>query len=214
MVIYEVTDPEFREYGRIIEGIDFSEFLEALDKTPCPEDGTVYVAGDPELEKLPVYKVLERVVYGESPIQIGYCNGHNHKLNALEYHTGCEVNIGSTDFYLILGRQQDITEDFTFDTASCKAFHVPKGVAVRVFATSLHYAPCTVEGTDGFRVIVVLPRGTNTDKPDYEPACEEDRWMTARNKWLLAHPDSNEAKHGAHIGLRGLNTDIKEDIEK
>ena len=88
MVIYEVTAPEFREYGRIIEGIDFSEFLEALDKTPCPEDSTIYVAGDPELEKLPIYKVLETVVYGESPIQIGYCNGHNHKLNALEYHTG------------------------------------------------------------------------------------------------------------------------------
>ena len=36
--------------------------------------------------------------------------------------------------------------------------------------------------------------------------------MTARNKWLLAHPDSKEAHNGAHIGLRGLNIDIKEDI--
>ena len=36
--------------------------------------------------------------------------------------------------------------------------------------------------------------------------------MTARNKWLLAHPESNEAKTGAHIGLSGLNIDIKEDI--
>ena len=45
-----------------------------------------------------------------------------------------------------------------------------------------------------------------------EAKCEEDGWMTARNKWLLAHPDSNEAHNGAHIGLRGLNIDIKEDI--
>ena len=59
---------------------------------------------------------------------------------------------------------------------------------------------------------VVLPKGTNTSKPDFEPGCEEDHWMTARNKWLLAHPDSNEAKNGAHIGLRGINIDIKEDI--
>ena len=59
---------------------------------------------------------------------------------------------------------------------------------------------------------VILPKGTNTDKPAYEAKNEEDRWMTARNKWLLAHPDSKEAKNGAHIGLRGLNIDIKEDI--
>ena len=39
---------------------------------------------------------------------------------------------------------------------------------------------------------------------------EEDTWMTARNKWLLAHPDSSEAKTGAHIGLTGKNIDITE----
>ncbi len=206
MVIYEVTAPEFREYGRIIEGIDFSEFLEALDKTPCPEDSTIYVAGDPELEKLPIYKVLETVVYGESPIQIGYCNGHNHKLNALEYHTGCEVNIGSTDFYLILGRQQDITEDFTFDTATCKAFHVPKGVAVRVFATSLHYAPCNT-GDNGFRVAVVLPKGTNLDlECSHEGG--EDGHLTAKNKWLLGHPEGG-LPEGSPMGLIGENLTIE-----
>ena len=36
--------------------------------------------------------------------------------------------------------------------------------------------------------------------------------MTARNKWLLAHPESKEAGNGAHIGLKGENIDIKEDI--
>ena len=59
---------------------------------------------------------------------------------------------------------------------------------------------------------VVLPKGTNTEKPGFEPLSEDDAWMTARNKWLLAHPDSNEAKNGAHIGLRGVNIDIKEDL--
>ena len=60
----------------------------------------------------------------------------------------------------------------------------------------------------GFRVAVVLPRGTNTAKPDFAPKGEEDSWMTARNKWLLAHPDSSEAASGAHIGLVGENIDI------
>ena len=36
----------------------------------------------------------------------------------------------------------------------------------------------------------------------------EDEMMTARNKWLLAHPESNEAKNGAKVGLTGENIDI------
>ena len=36
--------------------------------------------------------------------------------------------------------------------------------------------------------------------------------MTARNKWLLAHPESKEAKNGAHAGLCGVNIDIKEEL--
>ncbi|MBR3068712.1 MAG: DUF4867 family protein, partial [Lachnospiraceae bacterium] len=56
----------------------------------------------------------------------------------------------------------------------------------------------------------VLPKGTNTEKPVYEPKNDEDTWMTARNKWLLAHPESSEAAGGAHVGLKGENIDIAE----
>ena len=205
MIIYQVTDPEFREYGRIIRGIDFTQLLEGLEKTPCPE-GTIYVASDPELEKLPVYQELQRVTYGELPIQIGYCNGHNHMLNALEYHRSSEVNVGCTDFYLILGRQADVTDEYTFDTATCKAFYVPKGVAVEVFATSLHYAPCNTGGK-GFRVIVVLPRGTNYDLDETHEG-GEDAHLTAKNKWLLGHPEGGLAE-GSPMGLIGENLSIE-----
>lgn len=34
--------------------------------------------------------------------------------------------------------------------------------------------------------------------------------MTARNKWLLAHPESQEAKNGAYIGLTGKNIDLRD----
>ena len=34
--------------------------------------------------------------------------------------------------------------------------------------------------------------------------------MTARNKWLLAHPESQEAQSGAYIGLTGKNIDLSE----
>ena len=119
-----------------------------------------------------------------------------------------EVNVGETDFVLLLAKEDEI-EDGRLDTAKVKAFRVPAGTAVEVYGTTLHYAPCQTEKT-GFRVAVVLPKGTNTEKPAFEPQSEEDTWMTARNKWLLAHPDSSEAKSGAHIGLTGKNIDITE----
>ena len=119
MKIYEITDPEFSAYGRILGGVDLTGMVEALKKTPCPEDGTIYVPGDPELEKLPEAAEIQSKLYGELPVQIGYCNGHNHKLNALEYHRSSELNLGADEFYLILGKQTDITPDGTFDTSTC-----------------------------------------------------------------------------------------------
>ncbi len=201
MQILKVTDPAFRKYGRIVEG-DFTQLLEKLEETtPCPED-VIYVASDPVLEALPVFKELEEKVYGEMPIQIGYCNGHNQKLNALEYHRDSEINIMADDAILILGLRADVTDEMTYETAKCEAFLVPKGTAVEVFATSLHYAPCHT--TDkGFRVIIVLPRGTNTDlKAEHEGG--EDGNLTAVNKWLIGHPEGGLAE-GSPMGLIGEN---------
>lgn len=205
MKIYQVTDPEFREYGRIIKGIDFSELLEGMEKTPCPDD-VVYVASDPELEKIPVCEDLRRVTYGELPVQVGYCNGHNNKLNALEYHRSSEINIGATDFYLILARQADVTDEYTLDTSTCKVFYAPKGTAMEVFATSLHYAPCNTGGK-GFRVVIVLPRGTNYDLEEAH-AGGEDAHLTAKNKWLIGHPEGG-LPEGSPMGLIGENITLE-----
>ena len=57
---------------------------------------------------------------------------------------------------------------------------------------------------------VVLPRSTNTDKPEIKPICEEDKLLFAKNKWLIAHKDTSEAKNGAFVGLVGENIDIKD----
>ena len=117
--------------------------------TPVPED-VIYVPSVEELEALDVMKKLQNKGYGGLPIQIGYCNGHNKKLNALEYHRDSEVNLAVTDLVLLLGRQQDIEEDFTYDTSKVKAFLVPAGTLVEVYATTLHYAPCQTADS-GFR---------------------------------------------------------------
>ncbi len=211
MKIYSVYDPEFKPYGKVLEGYDTAELCAAMEAIPLPEEGVAYEPGIPGLEACAVFADFRDRAYGGMPIQIGMCWGYNTKLNCLEYHRDSEVNIGTGDFVLLLAREEEI-EDGVLDTGRVKAFRVPACKVVEVYATTLHYAPCHTNADEGFRVAVVLPKGTNTAKPDYEPCNEEDRWMTARNKWLLAHPDSNEAKNGAHIGLCGINIDIKEDI--
>lgn len=206
MKIYSVTDERFKTYGRVVTGIDFSELCKAMEETPCPED-VIYVPGDPKLEALPVMKELTDKTYGELQVQIGYCNGHNCMLNAFEYHRSSEINVAVTDAILILGRQQDITEDFTYDTSLAEAFLIPAGTAVEVYATTLHYAPCGVNG-QGFRVTVVLPKGTNLDL-EAAHIEGEDGHLTAKNKWLLGHPEGG-LPEGSPMGLVGKNLNINE----
>ena len=147
-------------------------------------------------------------------MQVGYCNGHNSKLNALEYHRSSEINVAATDAILMLGCQQDVEEDFTYDTSKVEAFLVPAGTAVEVYATTLHYAPCGVDGK-GFQVAIVLPRGTNYPltcghaKVTEGAADQEDCLITATNKWLIGHPQGG-LDEGCFLGLKGKNLDISE----
>ena len=208
-----VFDSEFKSYGKVVENCPVKPLIDKLNEiSPKPESGAIYVPSDTELEKLPIFKELSNRCYGGMPIQIGYCNGGNTMLNCLEYHRDSEINIAADDAILLLARMEDM-EGTVLDTAKVKAFLVPAGTAVEVYATTLHYAPCEAKKGNGFRVAIVLPRGTNTDKPSFEPKCHEDTLLTACNKWLLAHPDSSEAKGGAVIGLTGKNIDIAEYIK-
>ena len=205
MKVYSVTDDRFKRYGKIVKGIDFSELVAKLEEcTPLP-DGVDYVPGLPELEALPVMKELSSKAYGEMPIQIGYCNGHNSKLNALEYHRNSEINVAATDAVLMVGMQQDIADDFTYDTSKVEAFLLPAGQAAEIYGTTLHYAPCSLD-PEGFKVGIVLPAGTNYPLDEkHEPG--EDRLITAKNKWLIGHKDGG-LDEGAFIGLIGENPDI------
>lgn len=207
MEIKTVFHADFAEYGRIVMGHDFEPLFKQLAKTTLPADGVIYVASAPELEATEEATVLADHVYGGMPIQIGYCNGTNYKLNCFEYHRDSEVNLCADDVILLVARQQDIS-DRTLDTSYTKAFLAPAGSAVELYATTLHYAPCSAKTGKGFRVAVVLPRGTNTDKPEMLPRSPEDALLWARNKWLIAHSDTAEAAQGAFVGLVGENIDL------
>ncbi|MBO7599654.1 MAG: DUF4867 family protein [Lachnospiraceae bacterium] len=214
MKILSIYDKEFKEYGRVVKNVDFTALVEAMKKTPCPDD-VVYEPSIAELEALPVAKEISNVTYGEMPIQIGYCNGHNCMLNALEYHRDSEINVAATDAVLMLGLMKDVEDDFTYDTSKVKAFLVPAGAAVEVFATTLHYAPCGVDGK-GFQVSIILPRGTNYDlKTSHTKvnadgsAPNEDALITAVNKWLIGHKEGGLAE-GSFLGLKGKNCNLNE----
>lgn len=203
--IQKVTDESFRKYGRVLTSeYDVAELIQAMEKTPCPED-VIYIPSDKEIEKLLVMKDFTDSLYGGLPIQIGYCNGHNNLLNAVEYHRSSEVNVACTDLILLLGSEQDIEADFTYDTSKIEAFLLPAGTVAEVYATTLHYAPCGVDG-NGFRCVVVLPKDTNLDLVAQPGTAAEDKLLTARNKWLIAHADAKI--DGAFNGLKGENIQV------
>ncbi len=211
MKILSVNDPEFKTYGRIVDNVDFTQLLEVLKQTPLP-NWVTYKASVEELESTDAYAQLTEILYGEMPIQIGYCNGHNQVLNALEYHRDSEVNVMATDAILLLGLRSEMKDDLTYDGKNVKAFLVPAGTAVEIYATSLHYAPCGVDG-NGFQVAIILPKGTNLplSKPR-ENAVGEEQLLTAVNKWLIAHPDSGKKK--CFLGLQGEKLTISKDMKK
>ncbi len=216
MQILSVFDEAFRPYGRVVEGYPVEGILKALAETPCT-DAVVY---EPRIEALHQAENAEEIgtaLFGGMPFQLGFCNGVNTKLNCLEWHRDSEFNLGTEDFILLIAKQEEIV-DGKLDTAKVKAFKAPAGVLVECYATTLHYAPCSAKLGQGFRVLIGLPLNTNTD---YRPGGESlagsganimDAMLWARNKWLIAHPESSEAGQGAYVGLVGENIDIAKDI--
>ncbi len=207
MKLYSIYDDEFRPYGRVVSAPPTVGLVQAMRAVPLPAEGVAYEPSLPALEAADAFAWFRDSAFGGLPVQLGMCWGHNTRLNCLEYHRSSEFNLGTDDFVLLLAKQEEIRRGM-LDTSCVRAFRVPAGTLVEVYATSLHYAPCHTDESLGFRVLVALPRGTNTAKPDFAPLSDEDRLMTAANKWLLAHAESAEAAQGAVVALTGENTDI------
>ncbi|KKI93546.1 hypothetical protein WQ54_02745 [Bacillus sp. SA1-12] len=208
ITIYHVEDSLFKQYGKVIESYDFEELKPYMDQTKIPIDANEYVASVTELEQTKVKEEIETNFYGGMPIQIGYCNGPNQTLNGLEYHKSSEINVAMTDLVLLLGRVEDI-ENNQYNAKNVDAFFIPKGAAVELYATTLHFAPCKVE-EEGFKAVVILPAGTNEPlEIAVERKSEEDVLLFMKNKWLLAHPEREVLiNRGAFPGIRGENIQI------
>lgn len=206
MTIHSVHDAAFKPYGRVVQGYPTDGLMQALARTPVPKN-VVYQPREEGLHAAEHAEEIGAALFGGMPFQLGYCNGCNTRLNCLEFHRDSEFNLGTRDFILLLARQDEI-ENGCLDTARVKAFRVPAGVLVEVYATTLHYAPCHADPAQGFQVMIALPQGTNTPYRRENDPDPMDRLLWARNKWLIAHADSDEAAQGAQVGLLGENLDV------
>lgn len=207
MQVKNVNDLSFKKYGRVLKNYDCKEIIEKMADTPLPND-VVYEPSVKMLEDLSIFGELQDREFGGLPIEIGYCNGNNNLLNAVEYHRSSEINIAATDLVLLLGTLQDVEDDFSYDTSKIEAYLVPKGTAIEVYATTLHYAPCNADD-NGFRCVVVLPKDTNLPLEKDIKKADEDALLFAKNKWLIGHKDTDLGKQGAFIGLKGENIYLK-----
>ena len=223
MLIESIYDESFRNYGRVWADAPAAltePVAQALAQhAPCPEDGTKYEASAAALEELEVAPALKGLLFGGRSAQLGWCCGHNTHLNCLEYHRSSEFNLGANDFILLLAKQHQVAgmgADTMLDTSLVRAFRVPAGVLIEVFADTLHFAPCQA-GDEGFRTLIALPQGTGAGAvPEgLDPALAavgDAPLLWAADKWLIAHAESKQAAAGARVGFRGENIDIAEDV--
>lgn len=200
LALYSVESEEFSSFGRVLKDMDVRPILEAAKKIQLPEQDSCYVASEPQFEALPLAKEIRDKYFGTLPTQVGYCWGYNRLMNATEWHFSSEINIAVTPLILILCHIWDI-RDGKIEASQFKAFYLPAGTAVEVYATSGHYCPCQIAGT-GFGCVVALPEGTNT--PLEQPAA--DPLLFRRNKWIIAH-EENQAliDRGVVPGITGEN---------
>ena len=192
--IYTIHDSEFIPYGYPITDVDTSEIVAAGEKLLALGGGG-YKASVEEFETLDIHRAITDRFFGQMEAQSGFVWGCNSRMNALEWHKCSEINVAVDDIVLLLG-QLDELEDGRYHSDKVKAFYLKKGEMAEVYATSLHFTPCAVKKS-GMGAVVGLLKGTNT--PLDTPAA--DRFLWAKNKWLIAHCE-NEAM--IQKGIEGL----------
>lgn len=202
--VYSVNSEKFRLFGRIIKTLDADEIIARAKEIDNPPEGSSYIANIEDFHSLKVAAEIQNQCFGTLPAQIGYCWGHNSAMNAMEWHTSSEINIAVTPLVLILGHIWDIVDGIV-DSSTFKAFYLPEGTMVEVYATSLHFCPCQVN-EDGFGCVVALPAGTNTELTEKTA----DQLLYRRNKWIIAHNDNQTLiNKGVQPGISGKNFVIK-----
>lgn len=197
--IYDITDAQFKTYGRIVE----ADLKEAIDYVNSKDIQSGYIASDPSLENISSIQSLGYDVFGNLDFIAGIVSGNNHVLNGIEYHQCSEVIVAVSDYVLVVGHRWDM-ENETYDSQKCECFYVPQGTIVECYSTTLHYTPICLSD-DGFKTICLLLKGTGDNLPRPQVGI-----LKKKNKWFIAHPENIEkVKLGDVPGLKGNMIKIK-----
>lgn len=201
-----VTDRAFLKYGTIQMGYAVTHLMQLSESIFMPQAGINYEASIEMLEQTEDFMQIVSKYAGGKKMQCGLCWGQNDRMDALEYHRSNELNIAVTDIVVMLGDIRDIEKGFRYNSKKAEIFYVPKGTAIELYSTTLHYAPCSAT-PEGFRAIVCLPEGTNAPLSDREERLVkssqgEAQLLCGKDKWVLYHPDAANARSGkGYVGI-------------
>lgn len=202
LTILSVNSAVFNEYGQVLSNIDPTEMLAKLNQHLIPKSGSTSVIADADLLDTQMAEQLRLTVFGGQQIQIGYYNGHNDHLDALEWHHAPEVMVATANVCLFLGQRAKLTRN-GYAVGALRTFFVPAGTVIALYGTTMHYAPLQTS-EDGYRCMVALPANTKTDLP--AKMGNVDPLLHKRGQWLIAHPDNHALiEQGVVAGIMGKN---------
>lgn len=208
--ILSVHSSAFNRYGKILNPDGFIDVFKYLEnETKVPEFENYYIAHDPKLQTSIKDVIAISNVFGNMPVEYGYVNGNNSKLNALEYHKSSEINVAITPLILMLGRVEDIS-NHEYSSRKVEIFYIPEHTVIEIYPQTLHFSPCKVNDS-GFKCGVILPYGTNMEFINSKNMInDEDHLLFKTNKWILVHEEHQKfTALGAHAGLKDENIEIK-----
>lgn len=182
----QLEDSEFEKYGKELKDFPLNELPSSFLEDEIPENNTTYIPSISNWENTKFKRVVENNFFGQLPIQIGLCKGHNQYLNGFEFHKTSEIIVTATPLVLLMQTLQDADVHKEVLTENSKGVFIPAHKAVEIYSTTLHLAPCKVTDS-GFNSMIILPKGTNEELETGSGST--DTLLFKKNKWAIAHRD-------------------------
>jgi len=208
--IVHARSAEFAEFGRVLEKCPTAGLVDWMSANVPIGDGVSYQRSVTNLEDLarPDGRTWRQwasaCFFGGAGAQAGWVAGRNTSLGAFEYHKSSELLVAATPLLLFLGRLSELENFERFDVAQVVGVVVDRGVALELYATSLHLSPLMVD-RGGFRAAIILPAGTNAPLEGADASLPgEEGLLRGERKWLLACAGSRQEKLGARVGMENL----------
>ena len=206
-----IEDTSFLSYGSVHRERPVDVLLASLDGRPGNVTG-VLRSLDERPDACPAeFGPTLREIFGRVELQVETVQGRNTRLDALEYHKCVEVVVAGTDMVVLMGLVCDIAWPAgTFDVSRTRAFYVPRGTVYEVFPWCPHSTPVHVHEAEGFRCLVIQPRGAHAPIDFTPDPGGEGKLMRGRNTWLISYVDDDGSQGTAsHRGLKGRAIELK-----